>query len=430
MVITCSSRLLRNGAAAVVAFLLFARLAPAAENLSPLAKPPNWTTLEKFQETITHDEFVRVLREIYAPHGLDTALIRVEPEAAHFLINKDAQSWFTLRFARDGASRKKPPVSWKRAASLPQARKGGELGGVKIALDPGHIGGRWAKMEERWFQVGESKPVQEGDMTLRVAKLLAPKLRARGATVSFVRSKKAPVTSKRPDDLREIAREVLRKSGVPQPPENFSGPEDAAKEQSVRWQSELLFYRRREIRARANVVNLAIKPDVVLCLHFNAEAWDDPRNPTLIDRNHLHMLVNGSYLPPELEFDDVRFEMVKRLLSRVHEEELPLAEAAALALAEHTKLPPYEYTTDTVAKLGDTGYVYARNLIATRLYDCPVIYYEPYVMNSHDVFRRLQAGDYKGVRNINGAERPSIYREYADGVLDGLVNYYRAARGR
>ena len=43
-------------------------------------------------------------------------------------------------------------------------------------------------MEERWFQVGDSKPVQEGDLTLRVSRLLATRLRDLGAKVSFVRS--------------------------------------------------------------------------------------------------------------------------------------------------------------------------------------------------------------------------------------------------
>jgi len=48
--------------------------------------------------------------------------------------------------------------------------------------------------------------------------------------------------------------------------------------------------------------------------------------------------------------------------------------------------------------------VYARNLLATRLYRCPVVYCEPYVMNSNDVFARIQAGDYEGMRNINGVD--------------------------
>ena len=74
--------------------------------------------------------------------------------------------------------------------------------------------------------------------------------------------------------------------------------------------------------------------------------------------------------------------------------------------------------------------MYARNLLATRLYRCPVVYCEPYVMNSKDVFARIQAGDYEGTRNVNGIERKSIFREYADSVAEGLVDYYSKARGR
>jgi hypothetical protein len=50
-------------------------------------------------------------------------------------------------------------------------------------------------------------------------------------------------------------------------------------------------------------------------------------------------------------------------------------------------------------------------------------------MNSNDVFARIQVGDYEGVRNVNGVERKSIFREYAGGVADGLAEYYSKARG-
>jgi hypothetical protein len=172
-----------------------------------------------------------------------------------------------------------------------------------------------------------------------------------------------------------------------------------------------------------------LHPDLVLCLHFNAEGWGDPNNPTLIDQNHLHLLVNGSYLKEELELDDERFEMVRRLLSRAYDEELPLADTIAGVMAKETQLPAYEYpTANTVTKVGASGYVYARNLLATRLYRCPVVYCEPYVMNSRDGFARIQAGDYDGTRNINGVERKSIFREYADSVVEGLTEYYRKAK--
>jgi hypothetical protein len=216
---------------------------------------------------------------------------------------------------------------------------------------------------------------------------------------------------------------------VPQPRADVLDPNDPEKEQTVRWQSEILFYRYSEIRRRAALVNFKLHPDLVLCLHFNAEGWGDPNNPTLTDINHLHLLVNGSYLQQELEFDDERFEMIRRLLSRAYHEELPLADTIAGTMARETQLSPYQYpTTNSTTKVGTSGYVYARNLLATRLYRCPVVYCEPYVMNSKDAFARIQAGDYEGTRNINGLERKSIFREYADSVIDGLIEYYSKAR--
>jgi hypothetical protein len=419
----------RLGASPLFLILFLCARCFAADHLSnPLADSPSWKALAQFQETITHDEFERLLREVYCSHGIGEELIRVDPTAACILTDRDAQSWFTLRFAKTDGAPRALPRRWRPASLLPRQRNGKALAGVKIALDPGHIGGAWAKMEERWFKSGDAAPVEEGEMTLRVAKMVAERLRAMGARVSFVRSKTEPVTPYRPADFKAAARAVLRASGTENPPEEFHGPDDPLREQSVRWESEILFYRTSEIRERARLVNSKLRPDLVLCLHFNAEAWGDERNPTLTDKNHLHLLVNGSYLPAELEFDDVRFEMLHRLLNRTYDEEIKVADVAALAMAKKTALPAYEYTTDNVTKAGTSGYVYARNLVATRLYRCPVVYYEPYVMNSNEVFARIQAGDYDRTRTINGVERPSIYREYADGVVEGIVEYYKGAR--
>ena len=411
--------------------LLFPLALHAADNVSVLGSKPRWSVLENYQQTITHDEFARLINDVYGTHGFAPDLIEINEKTARVLMNREAQKFFTLRFAENDAASKPVPRLWRPAKSLPPPRQKKSLFGLKIALDPGHLGGKWAKMEERWFQVGNSPPVQEGDLTLRVARLLAPRLSELGAKVSFVRNSSEPVTAKRPDDFLELARKILIKNGVPQPRMggNVLDPNDPEKEQTIRWQSEILFYRFSEIRRRAARVNFKLHPDLVLCLHFNAEGWGDPNNPTLTDANHLHLLVNGSYLAEELEFDDERFEMIRRLLSRAYHEELPLADTIALAMARETGLPPYEYpTANTTTKVGTSGYVFARNLLATRLYRCPVVYCEPYVMNSKDVFARIQAGDYDGTRNVNGVERKSIFREYADSVTDGLVEYYSRAR--
>jgi hypothetical protein len=99
--------------------------------------------------------------------------------------------------------------------------------------------------------------------------------------------------------------------------------------------------------------------------------------------------------------------------------------ACAHAMARTTGLPPYTYNQNPAAiSVGRSPYIWARNLLANRLFECPVIYLEPYVMNNQEVHDRIQLGDYPGRRNISGTPRESIYREYVRGVVDGLVDYY------
>jgi hypothetical protein len=175
-------------------------------------------------------------------------------------------------------------------------------------------------------------------------------------------------------------------------------------------------------------VNKQIKPDIVVCLHFNAESWGDSTAPQFSPQNHLHVLVNGCYSNVELMQQDVRFEMLARLFGRVHEEELPLAKAIAESTARSTGLPAYVYTTPNARKLPDNPYVYARNLLANRIYRCPVIYLEPYVMNHEETYRRLIAEHYLGRTLIGGKLVTSAIEDYVRGVVDGLVNYYQNHR--
>jgi N-acetylmuramoyl-L-alanine amidase len=399
-----------------------------ATNLSTLGRRPDWSELEKYQATITRDEFVHLLEQVYGTHGYNPELIKIEPDAARILTAAGTQNYFVLHFAKSETDRLPVPRGWTAPSALPAQTGTGPLAGFHIVLDPGHLGGTWAQMEERWFKVGKAPPVQEGDMTLRVARLLARRLRSLGANVSLLREKAEPITPYRPSDFEEIARQSLLRAGVADPRENFDGPADPEKEQTIGWQREMLFYRNSEIRRRASLVNYHLQPDLVLCLHFNAEPWGDPNHPTLVPNNHLHVLVNGSYLPPELELDDERFEMLLKLLSRAFPEESDLAESIAGTMAKATGLPPYYYKTENVTPVGTSGYVYARNLMATRLYRCPTVYLEPYVMNSREVFARVRAGDYDRTRKVAGKRRPSIYREYVDGVVDGLLAYFKKAR--
>jgi N-acetylmuramoyl-L-alanine amidase len=399
-----------------------------ASNLSTLGRTPDWSQLEKYQGSITHDEFVHLLDDVYCTRGYGTGLIRVEPEEARILTKSGTQDYFVLHFAKSAADGRLVRQWWTDPRSLPMPTSGKPLAGFRIALDPGHLGGTWAKMEERWFKIGDAAPVREGDMTLRVAQMLQPRLESLGAKIMLLREKTEPITPYRPSDFEDTARRVLEQTGVSDPRENFDGPADPEKEKTVAWQRALLFYRNSEIQRRASLVNYQLQPDLVLCLHFNAEPWGDPNQPTLVEKNHLHLLVNGAYLPNELQLDDERFEMLQKLLSRAFPEELELAETIAGTMAKETGLPPYHYKTENVTPVGASGYVYARNLMATRLYRCPTVYLEPYVMNSQEVFARINAGDYEGERRVAGKQRRSIYREYVESVVDGLLAYFKKTR--
>jgi hypothetical protein len=245
--------------------------------------------------------------------------------------------------------------------------------------------------------------------------LLKPRLEGLGARVSLVRDKSEPITPLRPDSLLTAAGDSV-------------GPETSPAE--LQQLAERLFYRPAEIRARAALVNDVLKPDLVLCLHFNAEPWGDPANPTLVPRTHLHLLLNGAYNDEEVALADQRFAMLSKLLSRTHEEEALVGATVAGVFAEKSGLPPYLYPADSKNALPVNGhpYLWARNLLANRLYDCPVIFMEPYVMNSALDHPRLVAGDYEGLREINGRPRASIFREYADALADGLRRHYEAHR--
>ena len=376
--------------------------------LTPLGEPPRWRELDRYQQTITRDDFLAQLA-IFAPNNVAKNYIVITEDGAS--ITTDTAEPYFLRFADSRATAQPVPRYWRNRSE--NATRQQPLQGLHIAIDPGHLGGRWAQMEERWFQYGKNThPVTEGDMTLRVAKKLAPRLQAAGARVTLVRSSATPVTSLRPAQLQKTARQSLAQRGV------------APTKDAIKKESERLFYRTAEIRARARKVNEIIKPDLVIALHFNAEDWGNERTPRLSPNRHLHFLVSGAWSVDELAFHDQRFEMLVKLLDRSLSTEIATAKAIAKPFAANSGLPPYEYIGSHAVSVAPP-YVWARNLLANRLYRCPVVYAEPYVMNNVEDFVRIQAGDYRGTRLIHGKRRINIYDEYAEAVAQGIIDSYR-----
>jgi len=360
----------------------------------------DWSVLEPFQGTLSRGEFDALLTNVYCPSAaLTGCLAYASNSVTIYSTPEKTNGLFTLRF---GTSHTADHSSFHC-----------------IVLDPGHIGGEWARMEERWFVRGKGRPVQEALLNLQVARRLRDHLVAAGYDVVLTKDNFEPVTDKRPEDFR-----VEAECAGLLPAFGSELERDAFCRDLLRKRMEQLFYRSAEITARAKFVNELPRPDLTICLHFNAVEWNEHND--LVEDNRLVVFVHGDYLPGEVVDDAQKLRLFYKLLSRSLAVELPVAESVANALAEATQLPAAQYGTGSSAvRVGTNAYVYARNLAANRLIDSPVVFLEPYYMNNRIVYQRIQLGDYEGEQVVEGKSYRSIIREYADAVAAGLKTYFK-----
>jgi N-acetylmuramoyl-L-alanine amidase len=420
-------------------FILAATPAEAGR-LSPLAHAPDWSTLNGYQRTITRAEFTRLVNEIYS---LDTPV--TDPKGpprfwGYTQIDDDKMVLFsdpskktavwTLHFAPNAAACAPLPYSYKTHSVSADPSK--PLKGLRIALDPGHIGGDWARLEGRYFKLDGDPPVEEAKLNLITCKLLAERLEADGAEITWAKRGDEPTTDLRPDTLHyaaiaEISAPTTEEDsvvfGLRMPSAGRRRSDRVPSQRQIENEAALLFYRVAEIRARADLVNRQ-HPDLTICVHYNADDWGDPDRPALIGTSQLIIFANGSYERSELAYDDVRYDMLRKLLDRDAVQEL--RDFVGREMLDTLKYPPEKFAAYFAHQVTDVPSVYTRNLLANRLYHGPVIYCEGPYMNARDAYYRIIAGDYIGHRTIQGQSVPSIYRQYAAAVEAGVLQYFGA----
>lgn len=369
-----------------------------------LGEMPDWSELDRFQKSITHHEFKVALETVYCPRPEWWApWIRLELDRAKIRKASGSEDWYEFIFSPEEDN-----GSHARTVLSPQS-----LDGMVIGLDPGHIGGEWSEMERRHFSLDQDQPVKEGDLSLAVARELMPALQKLGAKPVLVRSAAEPVTKRRPEDFRQDALAWAGQSGIE------DSNDSSVQEHLIQERQELLFYRVDEIHARADLINHSIRPDLVVCIHFNAAPWPDSDSHELVERNDHHVLVNGCYLGGELAYDDQRFELIWRLVNRWHIPEQGLAESLARSFSKNAGLVAFSYKGPNALKIGEVPGVWARNLLANRKYRCPVVFLEPYVANSLAVYPRIQ----NWLQGKRGGD-DCLIKEYASAVLLGLQNHF------
>lgn len=386
---------------------------------SPVSEVPEWRLLEGYQGTLSQKEFQERLQRIFDPEGaLGVYLEMSESAVVVFRDREKTQPLFRLCFAA--------PTSAPRSELAPFALADPTkpLLGKVICLDPGHIGGDWADIEERTFRIGRDRPVVEGELNLQTCRLLAQRLSAAGAKVVWTHEGFAPTTEVRPADLYPEAIEYLLKDPANRRLPRFS------MNGLIRWNAELLFYRSAEIQARARRVNEELRPDFTLCLHYNAAPWGSPGRASLTSVSRVVLFSHGSYTESELAYDDQKFNLFRKLLENSTPSELAIGGAIGQQFKEKWGVPPENYAGSGYAHAsGASPYVWHRNLIANRLFRGPVIFVEGPYMNDRSTYGWIQAGAYEGSRMVAGRDRQNIFREYADRVADGVLQWARTQAG-
>ena len=380
-------------------YLLWSLL--AAAKLNDLADPPDWSRLDSFQKSISKQEFLRQLNEVYCPRkSWWSPWIEIEENRARIRKKAGSDDWYDLQFLE---SNETSNFSLSRF----------QLSGSKILIDPGHIGGDFSEMEGRHFAIGDDEPVKEGDLALSVALKLKSELQKKGAIVSLSREQNKPVSQKRPQDFKELAQTWFSRM------EWLQKLSEEERSKRIQKRQELYFYRVSEIMARSEIIRKS-QPDLILCIHLNAAPWPDPDNKSLVARNDYHVLVNGCFMGGEVAYDNQRFEMIWRLVNRWAGKERLIAEHMSQAFAQETGLPAFAYKGPNALKIGEVEGVWARNLLANRIYEAPVVFLEPYIANSEEVYQRIQMVD-SDDEDINKNQKGrSIVKEYVDAVLLGL----------
>jgi N-acetylmuramoyl-L-alanine amidase len=293
--------------------------------------------------------------------------------------------------------------------SLPSHEKLKKQGlkGVKVAIDPGHFGGAFAELEERFIHVPEeSIRFCEGDLTYLTALELKRLLEEEGAIVFMTR-----------EGFGQGALQV----------DFFNWLEMRPDLQGTLPLSKVFrsYYNNLDLIERAEKIN-AFSPDITVIIHYNAHstALEKLQNSYLTETNFNLAFIPGAFCKGELKSLDARYEFIRLLVTDQIEESLILSEFITAQFVKQLGVPliaEWEKTsyTDSVCLMQKPG-IYCRNLALTRRVHSPLCYGETLIQNNQDEVYRLWEKD-AFVLDVPCSQR---VKEVACAYFEGIKEYF------
>lgn len=318
------------------------------------------------------------------------------------------------------------------------------LSGLRVAVDPGHIGGKWAHLEMRFmkFTHRDDLVVKEGDISFYVAMQIREQLTTLGATVFLTRPDTGMSSLEKPFNEwllnpAEIAVALERLSL--ESPELKQKPAlqvefNQLKERLKRHepidvnQYPLLFndiYVRYDLLSRADKIN-NFNPHISFVIHFNSKHFLVGKNEPVTDNFNL-AFVPGAITAKELGDPIRRSEFARLALTDDFEKSTLLCESLVRNLVNFTEVLPrytkpeelYEpnlnmlYAStplDSQFYAQESTGVYSRNLFLTRKIKGTFCYGESLHQDNEAEAERLVAPERWRLNQIAGA--------YVQAVLD------------
>ncbi|MBM3893723.1 hypothetical protein FJ365_04985 [Candidatus Dependentiae bacterium] len=425
---------------------LFALLMIVSLSLTALCgqiMEPSYAPFEQYQHTVSYvqaknliDNYLRLDAEFdnyisLAPDHLDIFTSPATKQAN--------EPEFTLFFGTQSS-----PVEQKKLQLFNPEQP---LAGLRIALDPGHLGGNMAQLEERFIDI----PVQngksactfnEGTLTAATACYLRDMLVSLGAEVMLTKGKPGQAVyevsfndwCKQTFDIHTEADwataatqqkliSFLQSDAIPNIENRAARIAElvslSSQAAATRLKQSLLrlCYNQLDLRARTAKIN-DWQPDLTLALHYNAHGPNS--NYKTISANYNMTFIPGGIEGAALRNKTTRIALIRFLVTPIVEQSHVLSLCITQAMTEELGVKPLK-TPYPNSRLVETG-VYARNLALLRNTESPMCYAESLVQNNHDEAVRLSQKD----DVIDGIIAPSRIKQVAKAYTNGICAYWEA----
>lgn len=304
------------------------------------------------------------------------------------------------------------------------------LKGLRVALDPGHMGGKeWDKITGKYVSVNGGY-VSEGEIAYQTAVLLSQKLQSLGAQVIITRGEAAAATTvdlKTYNILDYAFTEIRSVSddswfdkllGVKAADEDaFFKKADANAEILSRMGEQQrgdYFIFRADLQARIAAIN-AFQPHMTIVIHYDASKANSLQYAT----NAVKVYVPGNVMTGELAAKEDRQLILQHALEGARWNQSVRFSAAVAAKMSDTLKIPVDKNSVGYNAMKVTDGVFSRNLALTRdvIYGVQT-YLECLNYDNAYEYARLAKKDKTG--NFNGVDFQ--YSSRIDDVVEGITN--------